>query len=99
MELVHLAFGCGRKEWRIDDDAIEGLTRAFKFRGKGEEICADEIFPADGEAVQCIRCLGNVQELAVEIVLNDALRPMLRTFVGRAQAEILLERVLKWGGA
>jgi hypothetical protein len=31
--------------------------------------------------------------------LNDALRPMLRTFVGRAQAEILLERVLKWGGA
>jgi hypothetical protein len=31
--------------------------------------------------------------------LIDALRPMLRTFVGRAKAEILLERVLKWGGA
>ena len=31
--------------------------------------------------------------------LNDALRPMLRTFVGRAQAEVLLERILIWGGA
>jgi len=29
--------------------------------------------------------------------LNEALRPVLRTFVGRAGAEILLNRVLKCG--
>jgi hypothetical protein len=28
--------------------------------------------------------------------LGEALRPMLRTFVGRAQAEVLLKRIRHW---
>jgi hypothetical protein len=31
--------------------------------------------------------------------LNDALRPLLRTFVGRAQTEVILERFLVLRGA
>jgi hypothetical protein len=49
----------------------------------------------------CHKALGRGPETltAADIpALNDALRPMLRTFVGRAQAEIVLERIRRYSG-
>src|SRR5215213_351126 len=72
--LVYFAFGGRGKEWGIDDNAVKYLVRAFEFCRQGEEIRGDEIRFMDGETIQCIRGLGNVQELAVEVMLDDARR-------------------------
>ena len=54
IDLVHFAFGCCRKEWRINDDAIKRFAGALEFTSGREEVCGDEITFVDGKAVQLV---------------------------------------------
>src|SRR6266545_2733876 len=47
--LVHFAFGCGRKEWGIDNGTIEGFAASLESADRWEEVRSDEIVLVNGK--------------------------------------------------
>ncbi len=72
---VQRAFGCRREKGRVHENAVETFLVPFQSADQRPEIPDEEVRLVDRETVQRVRCLGEIEELAVQVELNDAACP------------------------